>query len=109
MTAARAARGGQRGGAAAPRRFAHPAAGNQATGFSMEGDIVGAIGPYFAAIQEFIAILREARSGPTPARAVADVDREFDTAVGRYVYIRVDGVQYRVYYEEAGTGPIPMV
>jgi pimeloyl-ACP methyl ester carboxylesterase len=40
---------------------------------------------------------------------VADVDREFDTAVGRYVYVTVDGVQYRVYYEEAGTGSIPMV
>ena len=25
------------------------------------------------------------------------------------MYIKFDGVQYRVYFEEAGTGPIPMV
>jgi pimeloyl-ACP methyl ester carboxylesterase len=32
----------------------------------------------------------------------------FDTAVGRYVYVTIDGVEYRVYFEEAGSG-IPMV
>src|SRR4051812_18541629 len=64
-----------------PPRYDHIGTGNQATGFSMEGDMVGAIGPYFAAVQEFIAILREARSGPIPVRSVADVDRAFDSAV----------------------------
>lgn len=32
----------------------------------------------------------------------------FDSAVGRYIYIEVDGVEYRVYFEEAGAG-IPML
>jgi pimeloyl-ACP methyl ester carboxylesterase len=32
----------------------------------------------------------------------------FDTAVGRYVYLTIDSVEYRVYFEEAGTG-IPIV
>ncbi|HEY6393914.1 MAG TPA: alpha/beta hydrolase [Candidatus Binataceae bacterium] len=32
----------------------------------------------------------------------------FDTAIGRYVYMTVDGVEYRVYFEEAGRG-IPML
>lgn len=32
----------------------------------------------------------------------------FDTAVGRYVYLTIDDVEYRVYFEEAGRG-IPMI
>ena len=32
----------------------------------------------------------------------------FDTAVGRYVYITVEGTDYRVYFEESGNG-IPIV
>jgi pimeloyl-ACP methyl ester carboxylesterase len=32
----------------------------------------------------------------------------FDAASGRYVYLMIDGVEYRVYFEEAGAG-IPMV
>lgn len=31
-----------------------------------------------------------------------------DKAVGRYIYLDVDGVEYRVYYEESGTG-IPLL
>ena len=32
----------------------------------------------------------------------------FDTATGRYIYMNIDGVEYRVYFEEAGRG-IPML
>ena len=32
----------------------------------------------------------------------------FDVAVGRYVYLTIDGVEYRVYFEEAGAG-IPLL
>ena len=32
----------------------------------------------------------------------------FDSAVGRYVHLPIDGVEYRVYFEEAGRG-IPLV
>jgi pimeloyl-ACP methyl ester carboxylesterase len=32
----------------------------------------------------------------------------FDAAVGRYIYLDIDGVEYRVYFEEAGTG-IPLL
>ncbi|MGH7248918.1 MAG: alpha/beta fold hydrolase, partial [Pseudomonadota bacterium] len=32
----------------------------------------------------------------------------FDAATGRYVYLIIDGIEYRVYFEEAGAG-IPMV
>lgn len=32
----------------------------------------------------------------------------YDSAVGRYLYLEVDGIEYRVYYEESGTG-IPLL
>ena len=32
----------------------------------------------------------------------------FDAATGRYVYLTIDGVEYRVYFEEAGAG-IPLL
>lgn len=73
------------------------------------GDLIGDVTPYFAAVDEFVALLREMVNGSVPVRAVADVERAFDTAVGRYMYVRIDGVQYRIYFEEAGTGEIPMV
>ena len=92
-----------------PPHFDHVSYGNTRKDLGVAGDVVTAVGPYFAAIQEFVAVLREVRNGPVPVRAVADVDRAFDTAVGRYVYIKVDGVQYRIYFEEAGSGEIPMV
>jgi pimeloyl-ACP methyl ester carboxylesterase len=93
-----------------PPRFDHVSYGNARGDLGVEGDVVAAVGPYFAAIQEFVSVLREVRNGgPVPVRTVPDVDRDFDSAVGRYVYVRIEGVQYRVYFEEAGTGDIPMV
>ncbi len=76
---------------------------------AVDGDLVGTVGPYFDALQGFVAVLRESVHGPTPVREVPDVDRAFDTAVGRYAYVTIHGVQHRVYFEEAGTGDIPMV
>jgi pimeloyl-ACP methyl ester carboxylesterase len=32
----------------------------------------------------------------------------FDSAIGRYLYLSIDGVEYRVYFEESGAG-IPML
>ena len=79
-----------------------------ARGLTIEGDRVGHVAPYRGALLRLIALVREATSGPARELAVKDVDRQFDTAVGRYVYVRIHGVQYRVYYEETGQG-IPMV
>jgi pimeloyl-ACP methyl ester carboxylesterase len=92
-----------------PPQFDHLSYKNARGDLSVEGDVVAAVGPYFAAVQEFVAVLREERNGRVPVRAVADVDRAFDSAVGRYMYVRIDDVQYRIYFEEAGTGDIPMV
>lgn len=33
---------------------------------------------------------------------------KFDKAVGRYVHLTIDDVEYRVYYEESGSG-IPLL
>ena len=94
-------------------RIAGPAAawstGFVARGLTVEGDAVAHVSPYRAAILRLIALVREANGARdqqyTP---VKDVDRPFDAAVGRYVYVKIQGVQYRVYYEETGQG-IPMV
>jgi pimeloyl-ACP methyl ester carboxylesterase len=32
-----------------------------------------------------------------------------DNAVGRYVYVTIDGVEVRMYYEESGTGTVPFL
>ena len=31
-----------------------------------------------------------------------------DAAVGRYIYLPIDGIEYRMYFEETGTG-IPLL
>jgi pimeloyl-ACP methyl ester carboxylesterase len=83
--------------------------GSVSSAFQLEGDMIGTIAPYFGALQEFVQVLRTARSGASAAATVGDVDRRFDSTVGRYLYIRVDGVQYRVYFETAGDGPTPLL
>ncbi len=75
---------------------------------AIEGDEVGHVWPYQRAIMRLVGLVRETLTGEAPHGAVADVDREVDSAVGRYRYVRIQGVQYRVYYEEAGQG-IPLV
>ena len=78
-----------------------------ARGLTVEGDRVTQIMPYRAAILRTIAVVREA-NGERHGGGVPEIDRKFDTAVGRYVYVRIKGVQHRVYFEETGKG-IPIV
>ena len=74
----------------------------------IEGDETCHVAPYQRAIMRLAGLVRETLAGREPAELAADVDREMDSAVGRYRYVRIQGVQYRVYYEEAGQG-IPLV
>lgn len=83
--------------------------GGAAVGFEVKANVAQALAPYYGAIQEFIDILRGAHSGECPPRRVTEVERKFDSAVGRYMYIDVEGIQYRVYFEEAGEGQIPLL
>ena len=77
--------------------------------FQLEGDVVRDIAPHFHAVQEFFEILRGLKNGPVEEDLPPEIERDFDTAVGRYVYVHVQGVQYRVYYEESGEGELPVI
>jgi pimeloyl-ACP methyl ester carboxylesterase len=76
----------------------------------VEGDVMTDVFPYNTAVQRIVMILREhANGGSLPVvQTLPKVDRQYDSPVGRYIYVEVDDVQYRVYYEETGDG-IPVV
>ena len=84
------------------------ARGVMAHGLQIQGDQVGHVAPYRGAILRIIANIGEGSGQPVPEVNTTEVDRPFDSAIGRYMYVRVRGVQYRVYFEEAGKG-IPML
>src|SRR5215207_3386501 len=66
---------------------------------------------YTPAIARAVEVVRE-RAAPAPneGRPVPAVTRagRFDSPVGRYVHVDIDGTDYRLYFEEAGTG-IPLL
>ena len=92
-----------------PAPYVDPLFVGYRVGFRSIGNYVEHIAPYYAALSEFLAILRRLHSGPPPSRPIADVHRKFDAAVGRYVYITLSGVQHRIYFEEAGAGRVPLL
>lgn len=59
------------------------------------------------ALRRFGELLRHARNGTDPS-PVVQPDRsrpgQFDAAIGRYVHLDLDGLDHRVYFEEAGSG-----
>ena len=77
-------------------------------GVVTEGAFHELVAPYQGALQRLFIVLRETVAGKTPRRDQnPEPYRSFETAVGRYVWVRSDDHEARVYYEEAGTGPIP--
>ncbi|WP_084484147.1 alpha/beta fold hydrolase [Nocardia anaemiae] len=75
-------------------------------GVTVAGDLFSAVAPYAGATSRVYELLRQL-SGATENALPAGGEtlfEETDMAVGRYVYVTVDGVRYRTYYEEAGTG-----
>jgi pimeloyl-ACP methyl ester carboxylesterase len=78
-----------------------------APGFSVEGNVLDRA-PYYAALRRLIALMRAQIHGALPEPTQQDIQPDGDGPVGRYVYITVDGVQYRVYYEQTGSG-IPLL
>jgi pimeloyl-ACP methyl ester carboxylesterase len=79
-----------------------------ARGLTIEGDQVSHVAPYRGAILRIIAHVREALGQSVPDTSAQETTRQFDAAVGRYMYVRIGGVQYRVYFEETGRG-IPLM
>lgn len=92
-----------------PAGFHDPLYNDGRSGFRFEDNLVANRAPYFHAVQEFLDVLRRLQSGGAPVETFPEVDRDFDAAVGRYMYVRIQGVQYRIYYEEAGEGKVPLI
>ncbi len=94
---------------AVPPRFHTDLIAAQSTGqgLSRSGDRV-VHAQYYAAAMRALELLRPA----TPARPEvyegAGANANFDTPVGRYVHIELEGHDHRIYFEEAGEG-IPLL
>jgi pimeloyl-ACP methyl ester carboxylesterase len=78
-------------------------------GLTVSGDFAGIIAAYQGGLQRLYRVLVESVTGPARRSAPAEPFRDTDNAVGRYVYVTANGVEARVYYEEAGHGPIPLM
>lgn len=78
-----------------------------AKAFTVTADILD-FGPYYLAIRRLIELLSEQLHGPKANSVSPPSPRTQDDAIGRYVYFDVQGLQYRVYFEETGDG-IPLV
>jgi pimeloyl-ACP methyl ester carboxylesterase len=62
---------------------------------------------YYPAVMRSIELLRPAEVS-APARERSRPAGQFDSPVGRYVHLDLDGHDHRVYFEEAGSG-IPLL
>jgi pimeloyl-ACP methyl ester carboxylesterase len=83
--------------------------GATSAGLTFEGGTTGA--RQHAALRRFCELMRHAANGTDPsAHVVAPTRRHghHDAATGRYIYLDMDGLEYRVYYETAGSG-IPLL
>jgi pimeloyl-ACP methyl ester carboxylesterase len=85
-----------------------PSVSQLAQGLVIRGDMVSHVAPYQPAIIRLVGLVRAAAGTPSGDTLVKEVERQFDAATAHYVYVRIHGVQYRVYYEETGQG-IPLV
>jgi pimeloyl-ACP methyl ester carboxylesterase len=87
-----------------PPRFFNDLAFAAALGLRVGGDEL-TYWQYYPAMARAVELLR----APTPATpALTSGGRRFERVVGRYVHLDLDGLDHRVYFEEAGTG-IPLL
>jgi pimeloyl-ACP methyl ester carboxylesterase len=81
------------------------------SGLIPSGDLL-ALWQYYPAIQRAVQLLREELHGaaakPVNTTMPAKKAGSLDSPVGRYVHVEIDGLDYRVYFEEAGSG-IPLL
>lgn len=78
-------------------------------GIAVQGDFTAHVAAYQAAWQRLYLVLRQAACGLGERRPFPEPYRDTDTAIGRYAYIHANGEEARIYYETAGTGPIPLL
>jgi pimeloyl-ACP methyl ester carboxylesterase len=95
--------------AAIPKRFHNDLMANVSVdqGLSRTGDAV-VHAQYYAAIMRAVELLRpEPQDYPLRPGDLGEAGR-FDTPVGRYVHLNLNGHDHRIYFEEAGQG-IPLL
>jgi pimeloyl-ACP methyl ester carboxylesterase len=78
-------------------------------GLRVEGDFIHVIAPWQAGWARLYQVVREAVAGKAPRKPFQNPYRETDTAIGRYMYVTSGEQEARIYYETAGTGPIPLL
>ncbi|MGH6632866.1 MAG: alpha/beta fold hydrolase, partial [Sphingopyxis sp.] len=82
----------------------------QRNGLVIEGDLERFVAPFHPAIERLYLLLGEALRGPLKVMATnAEPFRDTDDPIGRYRWVTVDGTDFRIYYETAGTGPVPLL
>jgi pimeloyl-ACP methyl ester carboxylesterase len=78
--------------------------------FEIGGDIEAAFA-HFWAVTRMLEIFRELENGAPPAAKYAQPQPragQIEPVVGKYVYLNIHGLGYRVYFEECGSG-IPVI
>ena len=63
---------------------------------------------YYPALARLFEVARPAYDGQNSPRDVSYEQGDHDAPVGRYVHLKIQGEDYRIYYEEAGQG-IPLI
>jgi pimeloyl-ACP methyl ester carboxylesterase len=74
-------------------------------GASVIGDLPTMVAPYAGLLSRVYDLLRRSGSNVKDVPLAAEPFADTDNAVGRYVRVTVDGVTYRIFYEESGSGP----
>ena len=90
---------------AEPPRFFNDIGFAEALGLERTGDDL-TFWQYYPAVMRAVELLRP--GGRRPRAAVPPSTKRFDSPVGRYVHVDLDGHDHRIYFEEAGTG-IPLL
>ncbi|HZU72131.1 MAG TPA: alpha/beta hydrolase [Acidimicrobiales bacterium] len=96
-----------------PGPFANDLVPAQALGLAIGGDRE-TFWQYYPALRRLVDLLRaegDDSGAPHPTSAVGDAGPaavRFDSPVGRYVHLALEGRDHRVYFEEAGAG-VPML
>ena len=89
---------------AVPPRFLNDIGFAEALGMKRTGDDL-TYWQYYPAIMRAVEVMRPA---PRPTASVPTATTRFDSPVGRYVHVDLDGHDHRIYFEEAGEG-IPLL
>jgi pimeloyl-ACP methyl ester carboxylesterase len=94
---------------ASPGRFYNDVMSNVSAGkgLSLEGDQL-AHAQYYSAAMRAIELLRPETTDGSPLAHDQGMTGRFDSPVGRYVHLDLQGHDHRIYFEEAGQG-IPIL